>query len=221
MQEENKDMLLSIEYIDLGIKIFKSIFSYYFLPILLIINLMDLYTLLTYENLDDLGKAFAGSGVFLIGFLVVSFSILIFFTSIIFLKKKYYKLDISKNHIIINSKYMYDIQNIEYINMPYISSISRWFQLKEKNTEKLIGHFNYRFYDTYFFYNTPEVIEKLINSNSLDNKELIENLIKEDKLSCLALEKRNEKIRFFTIILFAILIGQSLLMVLIRQQYNI
>lgn len=219
--QQSENVLLSIKYIDSSKKILKSIFSYYFLPIVSIINLMTLYSLLTYKNLQDLSGPFALSFVMLVGLAIVFFTILMFFGSIHFLQKRYSSFSISKNHILINSKDMYDIQNVEYVDMPYISTVSRWFELREKNSKKTIGHFVYRFYDTFFFYNSPEIIKNIIESKSLDNIEAIDKSIQEDKISCLSLERRNEKIRKITMFLFLILIGQMVAMLLIRLKYHI
>ncbi len=219
--EQSEDVLLSIKYIDASKKILKSIFSYYSLPIVSIINLMTLYSLLTYKNLQDLSGPFALSFVILAGLTIVFFTILMFYGSMHFLQKKYSNFSISKNHILINSKDMYDIQNVEYVDMPYISTVSRWFTLREKNSKKTIGHFVYRFYDTFFFYNSPELIKNIIESKSLDNREATDKFIQEDKISCLSLERRNEKIRKITMFLFLILIGQMVAMLLIRLKYHI
>ncbi len=219
--QQSEDVILSIKYIDSSKKILKSIFSYYFLPIISIINLMTLYSLLTYQDLQDLSGPFGLSFVMLAGLTIVFSSILMFFGSMYFLQKKYSSLRIFQNYILINSKDKYDIQNIEYVDMPYRSAISRWFELREKNSKKTIGHFVYRFYDTYFFYNSPEMIKNLIESKSLDNRDLINKSIQEDEISCLSLETRNEKIRKITIFLFLILIGQMVAMLLIRQKYHI
>ena len=134
--QQSEDILLSIKYIDLNKKILKSIFSYYSLPIVLIVNLMTLYSLLTYQNLQDLSGPFALSFVMLVGLAIVFFTILMFLGSMHFLQKRYYSFSISQNYIIINSKDMYDIQNVEYIDMPYISRVSCWFELREKNSKK-------------------------------------------------------------------------------------
>jgi|GEM_PF-4454785 len=219
--QQSEDILLSIKYIDSSKKILKSIFSYYFLPIVSIVNLMTLYSLLTYENLQDLSGPFALSFVMLAGLAIVFFTILMFFGSMLFLQKRYSSFSISKNHILINSKDIYDIQNVEYVDMPYISTVSRWFELREKNSKKTIGHFVYRFYDTFFFYNSPEIIKNFIESKSLDNREAIDKSIQKDKISCLSLETRNEKIRKITIFLFISLVAQMVAMLLIRLNYHI
>jgi len=219
--KQDEDTLLSIKYIDSGKKILKSIFNSDFLPFILIFNLINLYALLTYENLEDLSGPFAASLVMLVGLAIVFFTILMFYASSLFLQKKYYSLSIFEDYILINSKNKYDIQDIEYVEMSYTSPITNWFQLKEKNSKKAIGYFVYRFYGTYFFHNSPQMIKNIIESKSLDNKELIEKLVHEDKTSCLSLERKIKKIRKITMFLFITLIGQMVAMLLIMLNYHI
>ncbi len=211
---ENK--LISIKYIDSNKKVLKSIFSYYSLPVFFALNLMTLYTLSTYRSLNDLSGPFALSIAILAGMLVLFVSIVIFLGSFTFLQRKYSSLEIFQNTIIINSKDIYNIENVEYVNMPYISVISHWFQLRDKNSKKMIGHFVYRFYDMYFFNYSPEIIKKTIESNSLINQIYIKKSIAKDNLLCIKRAQRNEKIKIFTTLLFVVLIVQLAIMLSIK-----
>jgi len=206
--QEHENTLLSIKYINSNRKFFKSIFSYYFLPAFVILNLINLNILLTYEHIQDLNAPFTLSVLGLVLLAIILFPILMFSCSMFFLKKRYYSLSIFQNYILINSKNKYELEDIEYVSMRYNSIVSHRFSLRKKKSKKLIGHFVYRFYDTYLFNSSPEIIKSIIELRHIDNKELIEKSIQDDRTSCLSKETRNEKIRKITIFLFFALIAE-------------
>ncbi|MBO8087544.1 MAG: hypothetical protein J7D61_16035 [Marichromatium sp.] len=215
--QQNTEPILAINYEDIPSKVFKSFFNYFILPLLLIVDIMMIYGFITHESLSDLSRPFALGVVTLVALIVYFFSIVIYFFSIKFLTQKYASLEIYKEKVIINNKDEYTISKVEFTRMPYMSVITRWFQLIDKESKEVIGHFVYRFNDTYFLQNSPEIIQKVINSMSIDKSVSLRKMVDEDKNQCFVLQHRNEKLRRITITAFLILIALITAMLLYRQ----
>ena len=217
--QKSTEPILAINYEDITSKVFKSFFNYFTLPILLIVDIVMIYGIITHESLNDLSRPFALGIVVLAGLSIYFFSVVIYFFSMKFLTRKYASLEIYEEKVIINNKAEYSISEVEFTHMPYISAVTRWFELIDKESKEAIGHFVYRFYDTYFLQNSPEMIQKAINSTTTDNSASLREMVDEDKNQCLAMQHRNEKLRRLTMTAFLVLITLVVAMLLYRQQY--
>ncbi|WP_069479111.1 hypothetical protein [Sulfurospirillum halorespirans] len=203
MQNE-KTLLVSLTYENLTKKILKSFFNFFMLPIILGLNIMLIIAIVRHKNLIE---SLALSITLLIVMGVFFLTIVLFLLSMKFLLRRYSQLEIFEEKIIINNTTTCLISDIEFVPMPsFLSKSSRWFELKEKNSDQVIAHFVYRFYNTYFFKHSPEIVKKIIqNDHSLELNTLLQ-MIKQDTEECVRIQNRNEDIRTLTILLFLVLI---------------
>jgi hypothetical protein len=202
--QDKKALLVSLTYENLTKKILKSFFNFFIFPIILGLDIMLIVAIVRHKNLIE---SLALSVCFLIVMAVFFLTIMLYLLSMKFLLRRYSRLEIFEDEVIINNTTHYLITDIEFVPMPsFLSETSRWFELKEKKSGQGIAHFVYRFHDTYFFKHSPEIVKKIIqNDPSIELNALLQ-MIKKDTEECLRIQNRNEDIRTLTILLFLVLI---------------
>jgi len=210
--------LIRLSYGNVYKKIAKSFCGYYFLPPLLVVVLTNFYALSTYETIMELAGAFAASGVMVAGIFILSLSILVYMGSFIILLRRYRALDIYHDRIVVNADKVFDIDQVEFVPMPYAKAISEWFELKEKKSGKTIGHFVCRFYDVYLLDYGSVFFKRLFERVATDESTKIVDLVKEEEVRIQALKNRNEKLRKLTCILFLVFLFQLVAMLVMRAQ---
>ena len=129
-------------------------------------------------------------------------TILLFLVSMKFLLRKYSQLEIFEDEVIINNTTHYLIADIEFVPMPYFSGTSEWFELKETKSGHVIAHLVYRFHNTYFFKNSPQIVKKIIHSHHSLELKTLQQMIKQDTEECVRIQNRNEDMRTLMILFF-------------------
>jgi len=202
--QDKKALLVSLTYENLTKKILKSFFNFFIFPIILGLDIMLIVAIVRHKNLiESLTLSVCSLIVMAIFFL----TIMLYLLSMKFLLRRYSRLEIFEDEVIINNTTHYLITDIEFVPMPScLSETSRWFELKEKKSGQGIAHFVYRFHDTYFFKNSPEIVEKIIHHDPSIELNTLQKMIIQDTEKCVRIQNRNEDIRTLTILLFLVLI---------------
>jgi len=200
----NKDevLLLSLSYGNYTSKILNGFFNVFILPLILFSNIAIIIAIFNYETFSQLAGPFAGGIVSLI----LSSVYLIISVLYILIFKRYSKLDITNETVIINDKYFYPVSEIKYQQIPSIYIFSNSFLLTNQKTNKIIAHFNYRFGDTVFFKNSPEMIKKILQTNEPFQIKQLQQEIKEDRKKVLKSRKLVKRIRIITMFSFIMLV---------------
>lgn len=205
MMQNNKTLLVSLSYENLTKKIMKSFFNFFMFPVILGLDIMLIVAILRHK---DLIESLSVSVCCLI-FMALFFSTIIFYwLSMKFLLRRYSQLEIFEDEVIINNTTHYLIADIEFVPMtPFFDNdISLWFELKEKKLGQCIAHFVYRFHNTYFFKNSPQMIQTIIQNNHSLELNTLQQMIRQDTEECVRIQNRNEDIQTITILLFLLLI---------------
>ncbi|MDD2839330.1 MAG: hypothetical protein PHX59_10280 [Sulfuricurvum sp.] len=207
-------LLLSLSCENYTSKILNGFFNVFILPLILFANVFIIIGIINYEDITNLASPFA------VGVLSLLISSIYFVASVIFIFifKQYSKLVITTETVSINSTDSYPIDDIQYLHTPSFSSLAKSFVLINKKTNKPIAHFNYRFGDTIFFENSPEMIRKVLQKGESEIK-FLEQEIKEDREKVLKLKKLVKKIRIITMFSFMILAFLIILLLIFRDQH--
>jgi len=199
---KNEVLLMSLSYGNYTSKILNGFFNIFILPLILFSNITIIIALINYETFNQLAGPFAGGVVSLI----LSSVYLIVSVIYIFIFKRYSKLEITNEQVIINGKDFYPITEITYQHIPSRSIFAESFLLNNQNTNKIIAHFNYRFGDTIFLKNSPEMIRKTLQKNEPFQIKQLKQEIKKDRKKILKLKKLFKRIRIFTVFSFIVLV---------------
>jgi hypothetical protein len=208
-------LLVSLSYENYTYKILNGFFNVFILPLILFANVVIITAIINYEDITKLASPFA-VGVLS---LLISSVYLIASVIFIFIFKRYSKLDITTETVTINSTDSYPIADIQYLHTPSFSILAKSFVLTNKKTNKPIAHFNYRFGDTIFFENSPEMIREILQKSEFSEIKLLEQEIEEDRKKVLKLNKLAKKTRIITMFSFIILVFLIISLLIFRNQY--
>ena len=217
MKENNETLLVSMFYENVYNKLLSSYFNFWLLPFNLIAIIGIIISFFRYENLEQLSHSFAlGSGMLILS-LVNLFGIIIYIFLMKIILKKFSRLDLTDKSVIINDVDIYPISDVKYQHIFNFSMMSRTFMLVDKETNKIIGHFVYRFSDVIFFDNSPEIIEQILETSSSQSMGILQQNIIKNKKEVKNIKKYFSKARSLTIISFFILVFLIASMILFRD----
>lgn len=218
-------LLFSICYNNLFRKFLFSFFNYEVMIPLIFINGFILFYLIFTKplTLDNMSGIFALS----VGIIVIIFlyflSIVFYYFSVKFTSKKYYKLDIYIDFIIVNDliKYQMDKIEIRVIDSAFYMHGSCYFQIIEKATNKLIVHFNFNHKGSFFLINSPDLIKTIIKNGHLLDIENIEKIIRKDRIKVKKFSKKINNIFKITLFLLLMLFVFPLIVIKLGQDFAV